>query len=45
MGACEALDRLGKDIQPETVLETDHYETMKTIVEVYKASGVNFALL
>ena len=39
------MDRLEKAIQPENVLETDHYETMKTIVEVCKTSGVNFALL
>ena len=45
LGAWEALDQLGKSIQPEDVTEADHYETVKTIVEVCKASGVNFALL
>ena len=43
--AWEALDKLGKDIHPENVIETDHYETINIIVEVYKASGVNFALM
>ena len=45
LGAWEALDSLGKAIQPENVLEADHYELVKTMVEVCKASGVNFALL
>lgn len=45
LGAWESLNKLGKAIQPENVLETDHYETIKTIVEVCKASGVNFALM
>ena len=45
LGAWEALDKLGKAIQTENVLGTDHYKTIKTIVEVYKANGVNFALM
>ena len=36
---------MGKAIQPENALETDHCETIKTIVEVCKTSGVNFALM
>ena len=42
LGAWETLDALSKSIQPENVLETDHYETVKIMVEVCKASGVNF---
>jgi len=45
LGTREALDKLGKAIPPATVLESNHYESIKTIVEVYKASGVNFAML
>ena len=41
----EALDILDKAIQQENILESDHYEMIKTMVEVCKASGVNFALL
>ena len=43
--AWEALDKLGKAIQPQDVIESDHYESIKTIVEVCKASGINFPLL
>ena len=45
LGAWEALDKIGKDIQPENVMEVEHYKTIKTIFEVWKASGVNFALM
>ena len=45
LGTWEALDNLVKAIQPENFLEADHYEMVKTMVEVCKASGVNFALL
>ena len=41
----EALDSLDKAIQPENILEADHYEMMKTMVEVCKASGVDYSLL
>ena len=45
LGAWEAMDKLCKCTQPDHSTETDHYETIKTIVEVCKASGVNFSLL
>ena len=45
LGIWEALDILDKAIQQENILESDHYEMIKTMVEVCKASGVNFALL
>ena len=44
-GSWEALDTLGKAIQLDKVFEADHYETVKTMVEVCKASGVNFPML
>ena len=40
-----ALDRLSNCIQPKNVDEPKHYESVKTLVEVAKASGVNFGLL
>ena len=43
--AWDAIYTLGKSIQSENVPEADHYETVKTMVEVFKASGVNFPLL
>jgi len=46
LGAWEAIDQLSRTIQPAmNVSESEHYESVKIIVEVYKASGVNFALL
>lgn len=45
LGAWEAIDRLGLTRQPDRVLETDHYEAFKAIIEVCKASGINFAVL
>ena len=45
LGAWEDRNTLGKSIQPENVLEADHYKTVKTMVEVSKASGMNFAPL
>ena len=44
-GMWEALDKLGKAIPPETIMEAEHYGALKTVVELYKTSGVNFALL
>ena len=43
--AWESIDRLGRAIQLVNMLETDHYELVKTVIEVCKASGVSFALL
>jgi len=45
LGAWDALDKLSKTIQPENVSESNHYESTKTMVDVCKASSVNFALL
>ena len=45
LGAWEAMDRLGRARQPEDVQEANHYDTFKTIVEVCKASGIDFALM
>ena len=42
LGVWETIDVLRKSIQPENVLEADHYETVNTMIEVFKASGVNF---
>jgi len=39
------MDRLGRVRQPEDVQEANHYDTFKTIVEVCKTSGNNFALM
>ena len=32
-------------IQPENVLKADHYEIVKTLVEVCKVGGLNFVLM
>ena len=45
LGAWEALDRLSDTKQPEYVSELDHHEKSKAMVEVCKASGINFALM
>ena len=45
LSAWESLDRLNRAIQPEDMMENYHYEMVKTVVEVCKASGVNFPLL
>ena len=45
LGAWEALDHLGKTYQPETTSEAEHYETIRTLIKVCIASGVNFALM
>ena len=45
LGAWEAIDNLGRTIQSDTVLEANHYEKFKTIVEVCKANGINFSVL
>jgi len=39
------MDRLCLLKQPELVSEANHYEKFKTMVEVCKASGINFALM
>ena len=45
LAAWESIDKLGKSYQPEHMVESEYYENMKTMVEVCKASGVNFALM
>ena len=45
LGGWESLDRLSKTIQHEESLESEHYEKFKTVVEVCKASGINFAVM
>ena len=45
LGGWESLDRLSKTIQHEETLESEHYEKFKTVVEVCKASGINFAVM
>ena len=45
LGAWESMDRLCNLKQPEFVSESDHHENFKTMVEVCKANGINFALL
>ena len=45
LGAWTALDKLTALVQPETVHEVKHYETYKSVIEMCKASKVNFALL
>jgi len=37
--------RLGRARQPEDVQEANHYDMFKMIVEVYKESGINVALM
>ena len=36
---------MSRIIQTKDVHETDHYEMVKTIIEVYKSSGVAFSLI
>ena len=46
LGAWESLDRLSNTKQPDVgVSEANHHETFKTIVEVCKASTINFAMM
>lgn len=45
LGAWEAMDKICRARQPNDFQETNHYETFRTIVKVYKASGINFALM
>jgi len=45
LGAWDVLDKLSKTTHPENVSKSDHYESMKTMVEVRKASGINFVVL
>lgn len=45
LGAWDTLDKLGKQIQPENISETQHYVSIKTTIEVCKANRVNFSLL
>ena len=45
LGAWTALDKLTALVQPDTVHEVKHYETYKSMVEMCKASKINFALL
>ena len=44
LGAWESLDQLSRTIQQVHVPESEYYASVKTIVEVYKESVVNFAL-
>ena len=41
----DSLDRLTTVIQPEDVLESEHYEKYKTIIEVCKTSGIKFSVM
>ena len=41
----DSLDRLTAARQPDDVLESEHYEKFKTIIEVCKASGINFSVM
>ena len=45
LSSWEALDKLSKNTQPYETSEADFYIKIKTMVEVCKASGVNFALI
>ena len=45
LGGWESLDRLSKTTQHEETLESEHYKKFKTVVEVCKASGINFSVM
>ena len=45
LGGWESLDRLFKTIQHKETLESEHYDRFKTVVKVFKASGINFAVM
>ena len=45
LGAWNAFDKLGELKQPEHVHEVKHYETFRSVVEMCKASSINFALM
>ena len=45
LGAWNAVDKLIELKQPEHVHEVKHYESFKSIVELCKASGINFAVM
>ena len=45
LGGRESLDRLATIRQPEDMLESNHYDKFKTVIEVCKASGIKFAVM
>ena len=45
LGARNASTKLGKLKQPEHVHEVKHYETFRSVVEMCKASSINFVLM
>ena len=42
LGAWNAVDKLSRLVQPNDVHEVIHYDTFRSVVEMCKASGVNF---
>ena len=45
LGAWEALDKLADMKQPDDLHEVKHYESFRSVTEMCKASGVNFATM
>ena len=45
LGAWNAINKLSNLVQPNDVHEVKHFDTFKSVVEMCKASGINFALL
>ena len=45
LGAWDAMDRLSAHRQPDNVHEVKHYESFKSVTEMCKASGINFAVM
>ena len=45
LGGWDYLNRLTATQQPDDVMKSDHYNKFKTVVEVYKASGINFSVM
>ena len=45
LGAWDAMDKLSSLQQPDHVHEVKHYETFRSVIEMCRASGVNFAVM
>ena len=45
LGAWEALDKLAEMKQPDDLHEVKHYKSFRSVTEMCKASGVNFATM
>ena len=45
LGGWYSLDRFTATQQPDNVMESHHYEKLKTVVKIYKVSDINFSVM